>query len=649
MSERDDEQFRLRPRPPRSGRGSAGKPFLSRVIAQVSRTGAVRGFQSGPRNCGAKLGRGHVAARLPAFHPNASTRRVVIKARFVVLKKSGVRSVETHLRYIVRDGVTRDGQPAQPYGPQTEGVDLEAFEARGRDDRHQFRFIVAPEDADQLGDLRGFTRGLTQQMERDLGTRLDWLAVDHWDTDNPHTHVVLRGRDETGHDLVIARDYMAYGMRGRAAELATEWLGPRTELEIRVGLQREVEQERLTSLDRSLLARSHDDIVDLRADNGTDRRRTLLIGRLQRLSTMGLAEESGPGRWRLRPEAERTLRVLGERNDIIRTMQRALAGDQRALAFFDPRTTSHPIIGRIAAKGLADELQDQPYAVIDGVDGCMHYAKLPRGTELSELPTGGILEVRPITERSVDRTIASMARNGLYETEHHLTALRRAPNPCPNAQEIVATHVRRLEALRRAGIVERLRDGVWRVPTDLPARGRAYDLRRLDGCVAVIHSSLPVEKQICAIGATWLDTQLGSITRAGAQGFGLRVREAMVQRQDFLVSQGLAQRSGQRIVLASNLLATLRIRELTHTAAAIAAETGLSYRGIHDGPVAGVYRRSLALVSGRFAMLDDGLGFCLVPWGPVIEKRLGQALNAVVTGDRIHWTVTRQLGRSIGG
>src|SRR3546814_4348438 len=70
-------------------------------------------------------------------------------------------------------------------------------------------------------------------MEADLGTPLDWVAVDHWNTDNPHTHLIVRGRDDTGKDLIIAGDYIAHGFRHRAAELATEWLGPRTELEIR--------------------------------------------------------------------------------------------------------------------------------------------------------------------------------------------------------------------------------------------------------------------------------------------------------------------------------------------------------------------------------------------------------------------------------
>ena len=160
----------------------------------------------------------------------------------------------THLRYIVREGVGRDGQPGQAYGAETDAADVEAFEERGRDDRHQFRFIVAPEDGVELEDLRDFTRHLMRRMERDLGTRLEWVAVDHWDTDNPHTHVVLRGKDQAGENLVIGREYISHGMRKRASELATSWLGPRTDLEIQASLRREVDQERWTGLDRKLHA-----------------------------------------------------------------------------------------------------------------------------------------------------------------------------------------------------------------------------------------------------------------------------------------------------------------------------------------------------------------------------------------------------------
>jgi type IV secretory pathway VirD2 relaxase len=225
------------------------------------------------------------------------SRRVTIKTLLVNQQRASPQSLAKHLRYIERDGVGRDGEPGRAYGPQTDEADLDAFKERCADDRHHFRFIVSPEDGAELEDLRTYTRHLMNRMEADLGTRLDWVAVDHWNTDNPHTHLIVRGRDDTGKDLIIAGDYIADGFRHRAAELATEWLGPRTELEIQQTLQREVEQERWTSLDRTLQREAGEDgLVQIERFNEPrlQRQRLLLIGRLQRLQRLGLADECSP-------------------------------------------------------------------------------------------------------------------------------------------------------------------------------------------------------------------------------------------------------------------------------------------------------------------------------------------------------------------
>jgi type IV secretory pathway VirD2 relaxase len=576
-----------------------------------------------------------------------TARRVVIKSRYVVLKKAGAKSVSTHLRYIERDGVTRDGQRGQAYGPEADTADLKAFEERGKGDRHQFRFIVSVEDAGELEDLRGYTREFMQRMATDLETRLDWVAVDHWDTDNPHTHIVLRGRAGEGRgkgqDLVIAPDYMAHGMRMRASELATEWLGPRTELEIRQGLLREVEQERLTSLDRALLRPATVDIVDLTEQPGDRQRQTLLRARLQRLEAMELAERIDANHWRLSPSMEQTLTAMGERGDILRTMHKALKGQQRELVLETEMAT--PVIGRIAAKGLADELNDRGYLVVDGIDGRAHYVRLPAGTDLAELPMGGIVEVKSAgEERVVDRNIVGVVHGGLYRTADHLVQLRRENNPDP--QTAIDVHVRRLEALRRAGIVERMADGVWRVPPDFMARAPEHDAQWAGGVTTLLRSHLSIEQQVRSPGATWLDHQMvGDARDLSPKGFGAQVRDALQGRMGFLVEQGFAERRGSRVVLARNLLSTLRGRELTEVGKMIQNETGLVHRPlIVGGRAEGVYRRSVQLASGRFAMLDDGVGFSLVPWRNLIEQRLGQNMSAIVRGRSVTW----QLGRPRG-
>jgi type IV secretory pathway VirD2 relaxase len=648
----DGERFRVKPAAPRSRAGPRSQRFVSQVLKATSKAGARASGGRGGRPA-STFGRGRVVVGMAGGRLAANARRVVIKSRFVVLKKAGAKSIATHLRYVERDGVTRDGQRGQAYAATTDAADLKAFEERGQGDRHQFRFIVSVEDAEQLEDLRDYTRELMRRMEMDLEARLDWVAVDHWDTDNPHTHVVLRGRigeGREGGDLVIAPDYMAHGMRMRASEIATEWLGPRTELEIRQGLQREVEQERLTSLDRTLLRQALADLVDLtqtpEKTANLRQRQTLLRARLQRLEAMGLAEQLKANRWRLAPGMERFLTAMGERGDILRTMHRAMKGEQRELAI--EASPAMSIIGRIAGKGLADELHDRGYLVVDGTDGRAHYLKLPAGVDLAALPMGGIVEAKPpAQERAVDRNIAAVARDGVYRTAEHLAQLKQANDRDP--QSVVDVHVRRLEALRRTGVVERVADGVWQVPSDLTVKARRHDAKKAEGPTIELRSHLRIDQQVRTIGATWLDRQLiDGGNGLVAQGFGAQVRDAMHSRAEFLIEQGLAERRGRRVVPARGLLSTLRDRELAAVGKSLQDQIGRIYRRVADGErVSGIYRQSTQLASGRFAVLEDGVGFSLVPWRQVIERSLGQQVSAVVRGQSVTWQFGRQRGMSV--
>ncbi|MEV1828912.1 relaxase/mobilization nuclease and DUF3363 domain-containing protein [Pseudomonas aeruginosa] len=664
MTDRGDHDFWVRPGAPKNRGKGQGQSFVSKVLKRAGKASggksAVRrpvaggsGQHAGQRP-GSRLGRGHTAARFAGAKLTPMSRRVTVKTLLVNQRNASPQSLAKHLRYIERDGAGRDGEPGRAYGPQTDHADLDAFKERCQDDRHHFRFIVSPEDGAELDDLRTYTRHLMNRMEADLGTRLDWVAVDHWNTDNPHTHLIVRGRDDTGRDLVIAGDYIAHGFRHRAAELATEWLGPRTELEIQQTWQREVKQERWTSLDRTLQREvGEDDRVRIERFNEPtlQRQRLLLIGRLQRLQRLGLADEVQPSTWAIHADAEKTLRALGERGDIIRTMQRAMSGQPRELAVFEPADDGRTLVGRVAAKGLADELHDRGYLVIDGVDGKAHYVALNARDELASYPTGAVVEVRGSAEvRAADKNIAALASDGLYRTDHHLAIEQGRAKPGRDPQEVVAAHVRRLEALRRAGIVERVAEGLWKVPDDLSERGRQYDAQRLGGVAVDLKSHLPIERQARVIGATWLDQQLiGGGRGLGDLGFGGDAKQALQQRADFLEEQGLAQRRGQRVILSRNLLETLRNRELAQAAQHIAADSGLEHRHVTDGQrVAGIYRRSVILASGRYALLDDGMGFSLVPWRPIIEPRLGQQIAATVRGGGVSWEVGRQRGPGIG-
>ena len=187
------------------------------------------------------------------------------------------------------------------------------------------------------------------------------------------------------------------------------------------------------------------------------------------------------------------------------------------------------------------------------------------------------------------------------------------------------------------------------MPPDLVEKARQHDAQRGSGPTIELRSHLPIDQQVRAIGATWLDRQLiGEGGGLAVQGFGAQLRDAMRGRTDFLVEQGLAERVGVRLVLARNLLSTLRDRELATVGKSLQDQTGQTYRPLRDGGRAsGVYRQSIQLASGRFAMLDDGVGFSLVPWRPVIEQRLGQRISVMVRGSSVTFQLMRQREMSM--
>ncbi len=563
MSAEDDFFVRLGRIGDRGAKAALGRGFVGEVLGAARRTGQGV-LDAGGRGGRRRLGRG--GARAPG---RASSRRVVIKTRIVRHKGDRYRAapLARHMRYLRRDGVTRDGRPAEMFD-RDGAADHDAFARRCEDDRHHFRFIVSPQDAERLEDLRAFTQDLMSQAERDLGTRLDWVAVDHWNTDNPHVHVLVRGRADDGADLVIDSDYLTKGLRDAAQRLVTLELGPRSPAEIEASLDREVTAERLTSLDRNLRELADESgRVDLRpaGDAPTSSR---LRGRVAHLERLGLADGRG-GVWRLPPDLEPQLRALALRGDIIKTLHAATQGQARDPAHYvlHPGAPDQPVVGRLVDRGLHDELSGQAYAVVDGIDGRLHHFRFPDLERTGDTRLGGLVEVR------------GFAHDG------------QAP---------------------RADLVHR--------------------------------SDLTLGAQIGAQGATWLDRRLVSPDPAPVAGaFGREVREALEARRLELIKRGLADNSGRPV---ADLLGKLRREELARARTALAQETGLSANaGAPGEAVSGVYRRRVDLASGRFAMIDDGLGFQLVPWTRALERHREMPVKGVITpGGGVDWALGRKRG-----
>jgi type IV secretory pathway VirD2 relaxase len=649
MSAEDDFEPRLGRQ--RSRGGKRARRYLQRVLAaaNLARAGSGRRAAFTGSRAGRGAGVGRLLSRRDRYAAHRQ-RRVIVKTRIVRLAGKGLDGARAHLRYIQRDGVTREGRPGELYGPASDQVDGKGWLDRQAGDRHQFRFIVSPEDGDQYADLKDLTRRLMARVEADLGTRLDWVAVDHFNTGHPHTHVIVRGKDVAGKDLVIARDYLTQGIRERAAELVDLDLGPRSTRDIEARLRAEVEQERLTGIDRQLL-RDMDADRTVSAAARDPFQQTLRAGRLAKLARLGLAEPGAPGHWRLPEGLEDTLHRMGERGDIIRTMQRAFADHGLTpaaadLAIYEPAAADARVLtGRVIERGLSDELKDRHYLLVEATDGRTHYVDTGKGESLAPLSARAIVRIAPmpVTIREVDRTVAAVAaaNGGRYDIDAHLRC-------DPAASEALAqTHVRRLEAMRRlTGAVERAADGSWIIAEDHLDRATAYEAARAKETPVRVEilSAQPLETLVGVEGATWLDRELVATQPEPLReaGFGQAVREAQRQRRQWLIAQGFAEETPGGTVYRAGLLGALQRRELLRVAGQLSDE--LDRRFVETAPgmrVEGVYRRPVELTSGRFALIEKSREFTLVPWRPILDRHVGKTVSGLMRVDGISWTIGR--------
>ncbi|MBL9071844.1 MAG: relaxase/mobilization nuclease and DUF3363 domain-containing protein [Sphingopyxis sp.] len=648
----DDEEFT--PRLGRMRRRGKEAGYLALVV-KAARVAGRRAPRRGGFD-GSRIGRGAGVARVLRSrdrHSAFRSRRAVVKFRLATLGGRGAGGAKAHLKYIERDGVTREGSPGQLYSAETDIADGREFLSRSGGDRHQFRLIVSLEDGDQYTDLKPFVRRMMDQMEKDLGTRLDWVAVDHFNTGHPHSHIILRGRNDRGDDLVIAREYISHGARERAAEIATLDLGPRTELEIEARLRAETGAERLTGIDRQLIA-DMDEHRIVSASAADAFRQALRTGRLQKLARLGLATYMGGESWRLESDLATTLRRMGERGDIIRTMQREITARGGAQlhsdrVIFDPEEQgTAPLLGRVVSRGLADELRDRHFVIVDGVDGRVHYVDVGLGSHLEATPEGAIIRIdkRDARVRQADRTIVEVAaaNGGRYSLDAHLEYDAGA------SEAFAGTHVRRLEAMRKAmRSVEREADGSWTITPDHLAKVEAWERGRLrDQPVGVeLLSFKPVERTATLDGATWLDRDMISDHPAPVRdaGFGREVRAAQAIRRQWLLDENLAHESGGRLIIRRDALNLLARRELLREANRISEELGKRFHEAGIGErIEGRLARLVNMESRRHVLVERSRDFTLVPWRPVLDRHIGKTIAGTLRAGGIDWSLGRQRG-----
>ncbi len=582
------------------------------------------------------------------------SRRVIVKVNLVRTGGQGYAAQKLHLDYIKRDSAALEGEKGNVYSKDQVFADSDEFAEKGKDDRHQFRVIVSPEDGKDIGSLSLFTKNFMSQMERDLESKLDWVAANHYDTANPHTHIVIRGKRDNGDDLVIPKKYISYGMREVAEDIATRELGPVTQIDVAKRLALETRQERFTSIDRDLLSVAESHIVNLNEikQDGTDWSQRFKIWRVKHLAKMGLAEKVGWGRWRLEEGFERTLRRMGERGDILKAYHRAMSASklERPIysePIYDPADSlSKPITGKVISKGLLDDVNDRSYIVLDTTYGEALFVETGREANIADINAGMIVTAGPqsYVPKKSDCTIAEIAakRGGIYSPSAH------EMNDPSAREEFIKAHVRRLEAMRRAGHVKRNADGSWQIPKDYLKRAAVFEKSRGFGNPVAIDivSRVALEDLPQTIGKTWLDTELMSAeSNTAFSGFGQETEDAKMKRQQFLRSQNVISKDGR---VTQETLAKLETMDLERAGNSLSSQIGKSYkRAPETGRIAGTYVQAINRPSGKYAVIEKSKEFTLVPWRATMDRNLGKSISGLVKGQAISWTLTKGIGRNI--
>ena len=258
------------------------------------------------------------------------------------------------------------------------------------------------------------------------------------------------------------RAYVSHGLRARAGELATQWLGPRPERQRVDQLRREAELEQSTSLDFVLERRETEGVVQM-PWGGRDRHLdSALRKRLEVLRTLGLAVDDGDG-VRLHPELRQELRRMERRAEGMRAIAQVLSvsGDRcRVIDREEPKDGERSelergVQGIVRWKGL-DE-QGQFCAVVETTGGAAYY--LPISSRAAQqTQVGRVVEIKRAVDK--DERIEEAARRASWTYE--LGALPEGARPAYRG---------RLEQLERMGLAASDGPDRWRLQR-LPGKPR---------------------------------------------------------------------------------------------------------------------------------------------------------------------------------
>lgn len=416
------------------------------------------------------------------FNPVVSRlQRSVVKVSFA--KNTKTRSWTAHGKYLQRHHAQEHDKAGVGFNDQKQDLDiaetLQQWQQSG--DARFFKVIVTPENAHGL-DMREHVKQLMRQVEKDLQVTCEWMAIDHHNTDHDHVHLLIRGVYSHGRELTIDPKYIAEGFRQRSQELATQVLGLRTQHDIRLARERQIEKSYLTEIDRSLRFKAINGIVTydtpIPKNNLSRERRLQEIQRLKFLETLGLAEQTGKKTWRLHENLESTLREMQLSQDIIKSRAQHKVGPLDLQTLYKPShvEVDKPIAGKVIGMGLEHELLDRRYLLVDGIDGQIHYvtatASMVKARDNAAFKNGDVVElslqqftndqqetisyVAVENHQTVEKILASPTSRLDTDTLNYVAQHQQRPAVFADASDFAKTYraamADRFDVLARAGV-----------------------------------------------------------------------------------------------------------------------------------------------------------------------------------------------------
>ncbi len=562
--------------------------------------------------------------RIAAPLATASSRRVTIKVRIVQLGNANGSSTErfahsmakkaatNHFAYLERDGVEKDGSPGVAYDGSGR-LERAEFETDIEAEQRQFRIIISPEDGNDL-DLERYVQTYMQRIEEDLGRKLIWVAVNHYNTDNPHAHVVIRGVDADGREVLLDPEYVSHGLRHVAQELATRELGPVPALERRARLQREVGLLRYTSLDAALERRAVDGVFRERPRDSLGRHRDphwdpALRKRLEVLEGMGLATWRGRDEWSLAPTLGADLRRMQRHAEALGVIQKVLPVDPGRCRIIDrdePAASEREafergVQGVLRWKGL-DEA-GRFCVVVETISGVVYHLPVAQRVA-NEARVGQVLEIKRAVDKDA-RIEEGAAKNGRrYDLQNLSDEYREA-------------YGKRLEQLERLKLATRDGKSAWIVKENFRASLNDDKPQAYWQMLSLRTDPQPFGAQRRFAGLVWIDGV--ALDTVGATGFGKEVRNEIGERHDYLRAVGLEPQSPK----LRWELRDVQQRELERT---VAVATGRRPVRAHEG-FEGVAKMHRGANGQRFLMIHSKDSFAVVPAWRQQESFDGQAVR----------------------